>query len=62
MSSRIEEEAQRDPQIKFNFVLRSEGFAGPKIKGRRSKSPQPPFAKGGQEGGRKQDLPAEALA
>ena len=62
VSSRIEEEAQRDPQIKFNFVLRSEGFAGPKIKGRRSKSPQPPFAKGGQEGSRKQDLPAEASA
>ncbi len=62
VSSRIEEEAQRDPQMKFNFALRPEGFAAPKIKGRRSKSPQPPFAKGGREGSRKEDLPAEASA
>ena len=49
VSSRIEEEARRDTQMKFEFAIRSEGTAFPKIKGRRSKSPHPPFAKGGQE-------------
>jgi len=47
---RIEEQARRDPQMKFDFALGAEAGVVPKIKGRRSKSPQPPFAKGGKEG------------
>lgn len=44
---RIEEQAKRDPQMKFDFAVESEAGTVPKIKGRRSKSPQPPFIKGG---------------
>jgi putative DNA methylase len=44
---RIEEQARRDPQMKFDFAGRSEEVT-PKIRGRRSKSPQPPFDKGGR--------------
>jgi putative DNA methylase len=47
---RIEEQARRDPQMKFDFAVRSEGAMAPEIKARRPKSPQPPFTKGGQEG------------
>jgi len=47
---RIEEQARRDPQMKFDFAVGAEAGVVPKIKGRRSKSPQPPFAKGGKEG------------
>jgi hypothetical protein len=47
---RIEEQARRDPQMKFDFAPRSEEAVVPKIRGRRSKSPQPPFIKGGKEG------------
>jgi len=47
---RIEEQARRDPQMKFDFAVGAEVEVVPKIKGRRSKSPQPPFTKGGQEG------------
>jgi hypothetical protein len=36
--------------MKFDFAARSEAGTVPKIKGRRSKSPQLPFAKGGKEG------------
>jgi adenine-specific DNA methylase len=43
---RIEEQARRDPQMKFDFALG--GGVDPKIKGRRFKSPQPPFFKGGK--------------
>ena len=47
---RIEEQARRDPQMKFDFAVGAETGVVPKIKGRRSKSPPPPFAKGGKEG------------
>jgi hypothetical protein len=47
---RIEEQARRDPQMKFDFAVGAEAGVVPKIKGRRSKSPPPPFAKGGKEG------------
>jgi putative DNA methylase len=47
---RIEEQARRDPQMKFDFAVGAEAGVVPKIKGRRSKSSQPPFAKGGKEG------------
>jgi len=47
---RIEEQARRDPQMKFDFAVGAEAGVVLKIKGRRSKSPQPPFAKGGKEG------------
>ena len=46
---RIEEQARRNPQMKFDFAIQSETGALPKIKGRRSKSPQPPFIKGGKK-------------
>jgi hypothetical protein len=46
---RIEEQARRDPQMKFDFAVGAEAGLVPKIKGRRSKSPPPPFAKGGKE-------------
>ena len=68
---RIEEQARRDPQMKFDFAVGAEAGVVPKIKGRRSKSPQPPFFKGGKEGAftkwgkegiKKQDLPAGASA
>jgi hypothetical protein len=57
---RIEEQARHDPQMKFDFAVESEAGTVPKIKGRRTKSPPPPFTKGGQEGIKKQDLPAGA--
>jgi hypothetical protein len=47
---RIEEQARRDPQMKFGFAVGAEAGVVPKIKGRRTKSPQPPFSKGGKEG------------
>ena len=47
---RIEEQARRDPQMKFDFAVGAEAGVVPKIKGRRTKSPQPPFSKGGKEG------------
>jgi hypothetical protein len=47
---KIEEQARRDPQIKFDFAMGTDAGVVPKIKGRRTKSPQPPFAKGGKEG------------
>jgi putative DNA methylase len=47
---RIEEQARRDPQMRFDFAVGAEAGVVPKIRGRRSKSPQPPFAKGGKEG------------
>jgi len=47
---KIEEQARRDPQMKFDFAGGAEVGVFPKIKGRRSKSPQPPFIKGGKEG------------
>ena len=47
---RIEEQARRDPQMKFDFAVRSEGAMAPEIKARRPKSPQPPFTKGGKRG------------
>jgi adenine-specific DNA methylase len=47
---RIEEQARRNPQMKFDFAVRLEAGVVPKIKGRRSKSPQPPFSKGGLGG------------
>jgi len=47
---RIEEQARRDPQMKFDFAVGAEAGVFPKIKGRRTKSPQPPFTKGGKEG------------
>jgi len=66
---RIEEQARRDPQMKFDFAVESEAGTVPKIKGRRTKSPpaypqagDPPFVKGGKEGIKKQDLPAGASA
>jgi hypothetical protein len=59
---KIEEQARRDPQMKFDFAVGAEVGAIPKIKGRRVKSLQPPFAKGGQEGIRKGGLPAGASA
>jgi adenine-specific DNA methylase len=34
---RIEEQARRDPQMKFDFAIRSEGPIAPEIKGRRPK-------------------------
>jgi len=37
--------------MKFDFVVGAEAGVVPKIKGRWSKSPQPPFFKGGEEGG-----------
>jgi hypothetical protein len=36
--------------MKFDFAVGAEAGVVPKIKGRRSKSPPPPFAKGGKEG------------
>lgn len=45
---RIEEQARSDPQMKFDFVLGTESIVVPKIKGRRIKSPLPPFSKGGK--------------
>jgi hypothetical protein len=36
--------------MKFDFAVGAEAGVVLKIKGRRSKSPQPPFAKGGKEG------------
>jgi hypothetical protein len=56
--------------MKFDFAVRAEAGVVPKIKGRRSKSPQPPFAKGGKEEGfirgeegvKKGGLPAGASA
>src|SRR4030042_1480902 len=59
---RIEEQARRDPQMKFDFAIESEAGTVPKIKGRRTKSPLPPFSKVGKEGIKKQDLPAGASA
>jgi putative DNA methylase len=54
---RIEEQARRNPQMKFDFAVGAEAGVVPKIKGRRTKSPpayrqagNPPFAKGGKEG------------
>lgn len=47
---RIEEQARHDPQMKFDFAVESEAGTVLKIKGRRSKSPQPPFSKGGEIG------------
>jgi hypothetical protein len=45
---RIEEQARRDPQMKFDFAVGAEAGVVPKIKGRRTKSPLPPFSKGGE--------------
>ena len=59
---RIEEQARRDPQMKFDFAVGTEPGVVPKIKGRRTKSPPPPFFKGGKEGIEKQRLPAGASA
>ena len=66
---RIEEQARRDPQMKFDFAVESEAGTVPKIKGRRTKSPpayrqagNPPLSKEGKEGVKKQDLPAGASA
>ena len=47
---RIEEQARRDPQMKFDFAVGAEAGVVPKIKGRR-KTPQPPFSKGGRKVG-----------
>jgi len=47
---RIEEQARRDPQMKFDFAVGAEAGVAPKIKGRRTKSLQPPFTKGGKAG------------
>jgi adenine-specific DNA methylase/very-short-patch-repair endonuclease len=47
---KIEEQAGRDPQMKFDFAVSGEAGVVPKIKGRRVKSPLPPFSKGGKEG------------
>jgi putative DNA methylase len=45
---RIEEQARRDPQMKFDFAVGAEAGVVPKIRGRRTKSPPPPFFKGGK--------------
>jgi hypothetical protein len=61
ISERIE---QRPPglRLKFDFAMGAEAGVVPKIRGRRSKSPQPPFTKGGQEGIKKGGAPAVASA